>query len=137
MDKISRERRSRNMAAIRSSNTAIELEIRRALFAKGYRYRINLRSLPGTPDIVFTRKKVVIFLDGCFWHGHVGCLNGQIPKTNSDFWKLKISKNIARDSKNRATLREMGFIVLEYWECEVKKNSRKIINDITSILASL
>jgi len=134
MDKISRECRSRNMAAIRSSNTSMELLVRSALFAKGFRFRKNLRSLPGTPDIVFTKKKVAIFLDGCFWHGHNGCINGQTPKTNSDFWKLKISKNIERDSKNRTILREMGFVVLEYWECEIKKNVEKILKEISLIL---
>jgi DNA mismatch endonuclease (patch repair protein) len=135
MDKISRECRSRNMAAIRSSDTSMELLIRSALFAKGFRFRKNLRSLPGTPDIVFTKKKVAIFLDGCFWHGHSGCINGQTPKTNSDFWKLKISKNIERDSKNRTILREMGFVVLEYWECEIKKSIDKILKEICLLLS--
>lgn len=137
MDKISRERRSRNMAAIRSSDTSIELQIRSALFAKGFRFRKNLRNLPGTPDIVFTRKKIAIFLDGCFWHGHIGCFNGQMPKTNSDFWRMKITSNIERDSKNRCTLREMGFVVLEYWECDVKKNFQKVLNEISLLLMTI
>lgn len=136
MDKISPERRSLNMAAIRSSNTSIELMVRRALFAQGFRFKKNFRGLPGTPDIVFSKKRIVIFLDGCFWHGHLGCLDCHIPKTNSKFWQSKITKNIERDLKNRSALREMGYIVLQYWECEIRNKLYNVINEIKIKLTS-
>jgi len=122
------------MAAIRSSDTSIELQIRKALFSQGFRFTKNVRNLPGAPDIVFSKKKVVIFLDGCFWHGHTGCVDCHIPKTNSTFWETKIKQNIKRDLKNRSKLRELGFVVLAYWECEVRRINQEILDEIKHVL---
>ena len=117
MDKVTPEVRSRNMSRIRSKNTSPELILRKLLFSKGYRFRIHYK-LPGKPDIVFPKKKIAIFVHGCFWHGH-GCKIDHLSKTNSEFWNVKIKNNKARDRKVVSLLRNEGWKVLIFWECKL------------------
>ena len=107
------------MAKIRSKNTKPELLLRRALHALGYRYRIHDRVLPGKPDLVFAGRRKVIFVNGCFWHGHDCPVGRRLPKTNTEFWAEKRRRNQERDSAQRLRLTEMGWTYLDVWECEV------------------
>ena len=118
----SAETRSYNMSRIRSKDTKPEELVRKYLFSKGFRYRKNDVRLPGKPDIVLPKYKVVIFVNGCFWHGHDGCRYFVWPKNNSEFWKKKIVGNMVRDQKNYALLRELGWRVFVVWECELKQS---------------
>ena len=119
VDIFSTEKRSDIMSKIRSKNTKPELKLRKALFARGFRYRANDRKLPGTPDIVLKKYKTVIFVNGCFWHHHEGCKIATMPKTNTEFWHEKIKKNRQRDLENYWFLGEMGWDVIVVWECEL------------------
>lgn len=110
------------MSRVKSKNTKIEMIVRRYLHAKGYRYRLKTR-LPGNPDIVFTAKKKVIFINGCFWHGHENCKDFRLPKTNTEIWGKKISDNVSRDKKNILMLQKMGWDVITIWECEIERNN--------------
>jgi len=112
--------RSRIMRAVKSKDTTPELYIRRLLHAKGFRYRLHRTDLPGCPDLVFARLKKVIFIHGCFWHGH-NCRRGaRMPKSNVEYWTAKISRNHARDQKIRKQLKADGWDVLVVWECRMK-----------------
>ena len=102
-----------------------EMLVRRFLFSKGLRYRVNSRKLPGTPDIVLKKYKTVVFIDGCFWHGHEGCRYYRLPKSNVDFWRHKIAMNIARDYANGVYLRLAGWRVIRVWECEIKTKAKR------------
>lgn len=119
-DRLTSEQRHRNMSNIRSRNTKPETTLRKALFSRGFRYRINVRSLPGTPDIVLPKYRAVIFVNGCFWHGHNGCKYYVIPATNTEFWIKKIDNNIERDMKVTDTLQAQGWKVITVWECELR-----------------
>lgn len=135
-DRVSKEVRSRNMAAIKGANTKPEELVRKYLFSKGFRYRKNVRSLPGSPDVVLPKYKTVIFVNGCFWHMH-DCKWFKWPKSNSDFWREKITKNIERDARNKEALEKDGWQVLTVWECELKKNFEdtmsKAVSDIKTM----
>ena len=120
MDNRSKEARSRNMSHIPSKNTKPEETVRKYLFSKGFRYRKNVSSLPGKPDIVLPKHKTVIFVNGCFWHGHQGCKWFVRPKTNTDFWNAKFQYNAERDQRNYKKLEEMGWKVLIIWECQIR-----------------
>lgn len=111
--------RSRNMAAIRRRNTQIELQVRRALHALGCRYRVDVRSLPGRPDIAFKRRQCAVFVHGCWWHGH-DCPLFRWPATRRDFWQDKIGGNKARDQRNKEALLAMGWRVATVWECALR-----------------
>lgn len=117
------EQRSYNMSRIHSKNTKPEELVRKFLFSQGFRYRKNDARLPGKPDIVLPKYKTVIFVNGCFWHGHEGCRYFVWPKNNAEFWKEKITGNIQRDKRNYHLLEEQGWRVIEIWECELKKNT--------------
>jgi DNA mismatch endonuclease, patch repair protein len=119
-DSLDPEARSRLMAKIRSKNTRPEMLVRRWLWANGFRYRLHGKKLPGHPDIVLTRYRTVVFVHGCFWHGHAHCKLFKLPATRKDFWEDKIGRNQARDAITRARLRAMGWQVLVIWECELK-----------------
>ena len=116
--------RSYIMSRIRSKNTTPERAVRNALWRKGYRYRLNDKRLPGSPDLVLPKYRAVIFINGCFWHGHRGCPKYVKPKTNADFWKEKIAGNIARDELNAQRLDTLSWTVITVWECELSKKKR-------------
>ncbi len=123
MDIWSKEKRSKVMARIRSRDTKPELIVRRYLYSRGYRYRKNVRGLPGTPDIVMRKYRVAIFIHGCFWHGHEA--DGRIPTSNRDFWQAKIERNKARDLRDKDKLISMGWSVITIWECQLKPAVRQ------------
>lgn len=123
MDIWSKKKRSSVMARIRSRDTKPEWIVRRYLFSRGYRYRKNLKGLPGTPDIVLRKYGIVIFIHGCFWHGHE--VDGHLPHTNREFWEKKIERNKLRDARNKEKLRQMGWHVMTVWECQLKPAVRK------------
>jgi len=116
--------RSFNMSMIKGKDTKPEMLVRRFLFGNGFRYRVNLRGLPGKPDIVLRKYGVVIFINGCFWHGHENCKYFKIPKTRSDWWQNKIERNIKRDAKVRDELRQIGWRTMVIWECQLKPKVR-------------
>ena len=120
MDRLTPEERSLNMSRIRNKNTRPEKIVRSLLHRLGFRFRLHRRDLPGTPDIVLPGRKAVIFVHGCFWHQHKGCKDSGIPKTNTEFWETKLNKNVERDKKNTAALKQLGWKVLEIWECETE-----------------
>lgn len=124
MDHLTPAKRSWNMAKIRSSNTRPEKKVRSLLHNMGYRFRINQQTLPGKPDIVLKKFKTVIFVNGCFWHGHKNCSRSNIPKSNTTYWKKKIETNIKRDAKNTRKLRKEGWKVITVWECHVQKTEK-------------
>jgi DNA mismatch endonuclease (patch repair protein) len=115
--------RSYNMSRIRSKNTTPERIVRKELWRRGYRYRLNDRRLPGTPDLVLPKYRAVIFINGCFWHGHRDCPKYVAPKNNAQFWKEKIARNIARDELNALRLDTLSWTVITVWECEVSKKA--------------
>lgn len=125
MDKLTPERRSENMRRIKSKDMKPELAVRRLVHGLGYRYRLHRRDLPGKPDLVFGSKRKVIFVHGCFWHGHEleGCNDARVPKSNTDYWNLKLARNKERDAAHNAELKEAGWKVLTIWECEMKTQS--------------
>lgn len=121
-DNHSKTQRSYNMSRIRSTNTAPEEKVRKYLFSKGFRYRKNVRKLPGCPDIVLPKYKTVIFVNGCFWHKH-NCKRFVWPSSNQEYWYNKINGNVLRDEKNRLLLESDGWNVVVVWECELKKKT--------------
>lgn len=125
MDVHDKKTRSYNMSQIKSKNTKPEKMVRKYLFAHGFRYRKNDKRLPGTPDIVLPKYKTVIFVNGCFWHGHNQCRYFVIPKSNTEFWVDKINKNIERYTVNTDKLISLGWNVITIWECELKKDKRE------------
>lgn len=133
MDTLTPAQRSYNMSRIRSTDTKPEKQIRSALFRMGFRFRKNDRRYPGTPDIVLPHYHAVIFVNGCFWHGHKGCKLFRIPKTNVDYWQNKIAGNVVRDTKQIHDLIRDGWRVGVVWECAIsgKKRASKI-NDVAS-----
>ena len=120
-DNHSKEVRSINMSHIRSTNSKPEEIVRKYLFAEGFRYRKNVKKLPGCPDIVLPKYKTVIFVNGCFWHMH-DCPRFVWPSSNQDYWRPKILRNIERDNQSRKELETLGWKVITVWECELKKN---------------
>lgn len=125
MDILSKDQRHKNMAAIHSVNTKPEMIVRKYLFAHGFRYRLNHPRLPGRPDIVLRKYRTCIFINGCFWHGHEGCKYYVIPKSNTEFWTRKITRNIERDKRVQQELARMGWHCMTIWECELKPKKRE------------
>jgi len=134
VDTVTPEKRSRMMAAIRSKDTGPEITIRKGLHAKGFRYRLHVKKLPGKPDMVFKSRNAVIQIHGCFWHGH-DCALFKWPKSNSEFWHAKITANKIRDRKNIDALRKLGWRVLIVYECAIKNKPEKEINAIIEKIA--
>lgn len=122
-DNLSKEVRSMNMSHIRSANSRPEELVRKYLFSQGFRYRKNIRSLPGCPDIVLPKYHTVVFVNGCFWHKH-DCPRFVWPSSNEEYWHSKIIANVERDKKNIAELRALGWNVIIVWECELKKTKK-------------
>ena len=119
------------MSHIRSRNTKPELKVRQWLWRHGYRYRLNVQSVPGKPDIVMRKYRTAIFVNGCFWHGHKGCDKYRLPKTNVDFWKNKIYRNRKRDQENYRVLQENGWQVIVVWECQLApKRIEETMNEV-------
>lgn len=119
-DNHTKEVRSRNMSHIRSTNTKPEEKVRKYIFSKGFRYRKNVRKLPGCPDIVLPKYNTVIFVNGCFWHKH-DCPRFVWPSSNEEYWISKITRNVERDAQNHQMLKDRGWKVIVVWECELKK----------------
>lgn len=121
MDKLSQESRSWNMSRIKSKDTAPELCIRSWLHRAGYRFRLHVKALPGTPDIVLPKYKTIIEVRGCYWHRHPGCKYAYTPKSNLDFWNAKFSENVTRDAQNDDAIKKMGWQLIIMWECQIKQ----------------
>lgn len=135
MDVHSKEIRSFNMSRIRSKGTKPEVIVRKFLFSMGYRYRIHSTKLPGKPDIVLPKYKTVIFVQGCFWHGHENCKDFVIPKTRTKWWLEKINSNKQNDYRNEILLKNLGWKVLHIWECELK--SSVVVNTFKLLINEL
>ena len=127
--------RSYNMSRIKGKNTKPEMTVRLFLFANGYRYRLHDKKLPGKPDIVLPKYKTVIFVHGCFWHGHANCKYNVVPKTNTEWWLNKINGNIANDDKAVKALKEDGWKIITIWECDLKPV--KVEKTLTALLKKL
>ena len=123
-DTLTIAERSRLMAKIRGKNTAPERAVRSLLHRAGYRFRIHVRGLPGTPDIVLPKHRAVVFVHGCFWHRHSGCKIAAMPKSHRKFWAAKFARNVANDRKCRRQLRRRGWRVATIWECQLKQPER-------------
>src|SRR5437868_5010041 len=119
-DKLSVKRRSWNMSRIRSQNTNPEVRVRQMLYALGFRFRLHRKDLPGKPDIVLPKYRIVIFVHGCFWHQHSGCIDCSNPKTNTNYWRPKLLANLKRDRKHRRRLRGLGWNSIVIWECQTE-----------------
>ena len=124
-DHLTIEQRHKNMAAVRSKDTKPEMVVRKYLWSRGFRYRVNNPRLPGHPDIVLRKYHTCIFVNGCFWHGHEGCKYFRMPKTNTEFWERKISRNKERDREEQKKLARMGWHCITIWECELKGERRE------------
>ena len=124
-DQLTPEQRHRCMSRIRGKNTKPELIVRQFLFSRGYRYRINVKKLSGSPDIVLRKYRTVIFINGCFWHAHEGCRYYVIPKTRTEFWEAKFKRNRERDLENYEALHKLGWHVVVLWECQLKPKVRE------------
>ena len=135
IDRLSPYQRHKCMSHIRSKNTKPEVNLRKELFMLGYRYRINKKGLPGSPDIVLAKYRSCIFVNGCFWHGHKDCCYATRPKTNAEFWRTKIENNRERDLRDYTFLESLGWRVIVVWECELKKG--RIDDTIASLLERL
>jgi DNA mismatch endonuclease (patch repair protein) len=120
-DRIDPARRSANMSRVRSSNTGPELRVRKAAHLLGYRFRLQRKDLPGTPDLVFPARRIALFVHGCFWHRHEGCRRTTTPQTRRKFWTEKFSANLTRDAKARAALNGLGWTAVVIWQCEAEK----------------
>ena len=133
-DHLTKEQRSWNMSRIHSKDTEIELAARHWLYHHGYRYRKNVKELPGKPDIVLRTYSTVVFIQGCFWHRHVGCKDATTPKTNTEFWEKKFQRNVANDIKHKDQLENLGFKVIVLWECEIKRNLEETMQRVVSVI---
>ena len=120
VDTVPPEVRSRIMAQVKSKGMKPEMKVRRLLHGLGYRYRLHRKDLPGKPDLVFSSRRKVVFVNGCFWHWHEGCARVRIPNTNRDYWVGKLERNKARDERNLALLEQGGWEALTVWECELR-----------------
>ena len=129
-DKLTPEKRSWNMSRIKGKDTKIEVEVRKYLFSKGYRFRKNDKRYPGKPDIVLPKYHVAIFVHGCFWHRHEGCKDATTPKTRMKFWLEKFDKNVKNDQIKQEKLRELGWKVIVIWECELKRSFQETMDKV-------
>ena len=123
-DTVSKEKRSEIMSHVTGKETKPEIIVRKYLFARGLRYRKNVKRLPGTPDIVFPKYKTAVFVHGCFWHGHKGCKYSHLPSSNFEYWEKKIADNIERDERKKRELEGLGYHVLIIWQCQLKSNTK-------------
>ncbi len=128
-DVFSKNKRSWIMSRVKGKDTKPEILVRSFLFKMGFRFRLHRNDLPGTPDIILPRHRKIIFVHGCFWHGHKNCTRSKRPAANKNFWKEKLNSNIERDQKNYKDLKNLGWEVLVIWECETK-NSEKLLEKL-------
>jgi DNA mismatch endonuclease (patch repair protein) len=135
LDRITTEQRSALMARIRSKDTKPELVVRSLVHRLGYRFRLHRKDLPGRPDIILPRHKKIILVQGCFWHGHIGCNIASKPKSNQAYWVSKLEGNRARDQRNLCALKELGWEVFELWECEIA-DEKSVVKKISKFLRS-
>lgn len=133
-DKVSRKQRSRMMAAVHGVNTLPEIYVRKKLFAAGFRYRLHAKNLVGKPDIVLPRFRTVVFVHGCFWHGHT-CPRGKRPSSNVEFWNAKIDGNVQRDRRNRSALRVAGWSQVVIWECRMERATNALLRRLRTLAA--
>lgn len=136
MDVVDAATRSRMMSSIRSANTKPEMIVRRYLHARGFRYRLHVRALPGSPDLVLPKYKVAVFVHGCFWHRHEGCRYATTPASNADRWKLKFDSNTARDARNASMLTAAGWRIIVVWECELKRDPEERLGRLVCEIVS-
>jgi len=134
-DRLTPQQRHKCMSRIHSKATKPELVVRKWLWAHGYRYRLNVKSVPGKPDIVMRKYRTAIFVNGCFWHGHKDCKLFVMPKTNTEFWQNKIESNRTRDQRNYDTLINAGWQVIVLWQCQLSKN--ELENTMQSVAVAL
>ena len=136
-DVHSKETRSYNMSRIKGKDTKPEMLVRKCLHANGFRYRLHVKNLPGKPDIVLPKYKTVIFVHGCFWHGHAGCKYFVVPKTKTDWWLNKINGNVENDKKAYKALHELGWKVIEAWECKLRPTTiEEMFRNLPSLITS-
>jgi DNA mismatch endonuclease, patch repair protein len=126
--------RRRIMSAIRSTGSKPETDVRRTLHSLGYRFKKNVRGLPGKPDIVFTSRKKAVFVHGCFWHQHANCENGRMPRTRINYWKPKLARNVTNDERNIRLLAEAGWSAIVIWECDVRRDLRRTVESVARFL---
>lgn len=134
-DMFTPQKRSEIMSHIKSKNTKSELMVRKYLYKSGFRFRLHDSNLPGKPDIVLPKYKCVVFVHGCFWHAHEGCKYCRKPKSNVEYWIPKIQRNVARDRREVQALKDMGWNVNIVWECELKNNAEKRLNELAEFIA--
>jgi DNA mismatch endonuclease (patch repair protein) len=134
-DKFTKEKRSNIMSKISGKETKPEILVRKYLFTQGFRFRKYVTKLPGKPDIFLPKYKTVIFVNGCFWHGHQDCKRSVLPSSNKEFWELKISKNIERDEINKSEILKLGYKVIIIWQCELLSKVRvATLNNLIKLL---
>ena len=126
MDRLTKEQRSQNMSAVRGKNTKPEMRVRSAIHKQGFRYSLHRKDLPGKPDLVLPKYRTIIFVHGCFWHGH-DCIKGKRPATNKAFWQEKLDSNAERDRRNEAVLSKTGWRVFVIWECELDEGIDRVM----------
>lgn len=129
-DRLSPEKRSWNMSRVHNTDTSIEVKVRKYLFSEGFRFRKNVKTLPGKPDVVLPKYKTVIFVHGCFWHRHEGCKDNTTPKTRTEFWEEKFKKNVENDKLHTELLNNNGWNVIVIWKCEIEKDFDNTISRI-------
>lgn len=130
MDRLSADQRSWTMSRVKGKDTKIEVQVRKYLFSKGFRFRKNDKRYPGKPDIVLPKYKTVIFVNGCFWHQHPNCSRSKLPVANAEYWKNKLQKNVINDQMHEQQLQQMGWKVVNLWECELKKDFTSVMDTV-------
>ena len=137
MDHLTPEKRSWNMSRIKGKDTSIEVKVRKDLFRRGFRYRKNVKELPGKPDIVLPKYKAVVFVHGCFWHRHPGCKDATTPKTKTEYWLKKFERNVYNDEVHKEQLMNSGWRVFTIWECEVTKHFEETMDTMVAQIKNL
>jgi len=137
IDIVSKKTRSRMMSSIKSKDTKPEMIVRRFLHRQGFRYRLHVKKLPGSPDIVLPKYRTVIFVHGCFWHQHEGCSYATMPSSNREFWLDKFSQNQLRDSRNLDDLHKLGWKTIVVWECGLRTRKKNVLHDLIKIISQL
>jgi DNA mismatch endonuclease (patch repair protein) len=136
VDTVDTATRKRIMAAVPQKNSKPEVVLRKQLFRQGLRYRLNVKKLPGSPDVVLPKHRVAIFIHGCFWHRHQGCKLASIPTTRQDFWKNKFRENVSRDKRALEQLKTLGWRTAVVWQCEVEKSQLQVVRKLLRLIKS-